>query len=107
MSKQYANRDICALDEAGNHYCRHVSAMTAEGLHSKSDIAAELGYRDYVIETLSAQRDELLAALEAAVDCGIVPTSSASEGGPMRKVRQVVVADQIRAAIAKAKGGAA
>ena len=28
------------------HYCRHVEAMTAEGLHEKSDIAAQLAARD-------------------------------------------------------------
>lgn len=40
--KQYAERDAMELDKAGNHYCRHISAMTREELHSKSDIAAEL-----------------------------------------------------------------
>ena len=49
---------------------------------------------------------DLLAALEAAVECGMVPTSSATEGGAMRYVKQAHVADQIRAAIAKAKGSA-
>lgn len=33
-------------------YGKHVSAMTGEKLHSKSDIAAELAYRDDQIETL-------------------------------------------------------
>ena len=45
---------------------------------------------------------DLLAALEAAIDCGMVPTSSAKEGGASAAARQVHVADQIRAAIAKA-----
>ena len=99
MSKQYAERDASALDDAGGYYIRHVMAMTGEGLHSKADIAAELGYRDMLI-------DDLLAALEAAVDCGMIPSTSASEGGASKYARQVIVADQIRAAIAKAKGGA-
>ena len=51
----YADRDII---QQGKHYTDHVRAMTAEGLHSKSDIAAELAHRDI-------QRDELLAALKA------------------------------------------
>lgn len=38
------------LDEIGGYYCRHVSAMTGENLHSKSDIAAELGHRDMLID---------------------------------------------------------
>ena len=57
MGKQYAERDIESLDEAGGFYSRHVSAMTGEGLHSKSSIAAELGHRDMVIS-------ELLEALQ-------------------------------------------
>lgn len=54
MEKLYAGRDIRAL---GSYYMRHVCAMTAEDLHSKSDIAAELAWRDALI-------DEMLAALE-------------------------------------------
>lgn len=59
--KQYADRDLMAMDIAGNHYCRHVSAMTREQLHSKSDVAAELGWRDMQIAELKAQRDALAA----------------------------------------------
>ena len=52
MSNQYAKRDHRAL---GEHYLRHVSAMTGEGLHAKSDIAAELAWRDAEIERLRAE----------------------------------------------------
>ena len=52
MNKQYGNRDIMAMDADGGHYVRHVAAMTAEGLHAKSDIAAELGARDWAIAKL-------------------------------------------------------
>ena len=55
MTKQYAERDVIALDRAGGHYIRHVGAMTAEKLHSKSDIAAELAYRDWLIDDLLQQ----------------------------------------------------
>lgn len=61
MSKQYAERDIESLDEAGGFYSRHVSAMTGEGLHTKSSIAAELGHRDMVIS-------DLLEALQMALE---------------------------------------
>lgn len=44
--KQYSERDICALDDCGGLYSMHVNAMTHEGLDSKSDIAAELAFRD-------------------------------------------------------------
>lgn len=53
---------------------------------------------------LIAAAPDLLAALEAAVECGMVPVSSASEGGANRYSDQVRVADAIRAAIAKARG---
>lgn len=45
----YKKRDLCELEP---HYTRHVMAMTGEGLHSKSDIAAELAVRDAKIEFL-------------------------------------------------------
>jgi len=45
--KLYAQRDI---ELQCNYYTRHVMAMTAEGLHSKSDIAAELAHRDIQLE---------------------------------------------------------
>lgn len=63
MGKQYAERDIESLDEAGGFYSRHVSAMTSEGLHTKSSIAAELGYRDMV-------NSELLEALRRMLRAG-------------------------------------
>lgn len=59
--KQYAERDAMALDDAGGYYFRHVLAMTGEKLHSKGDIAAELGWRDMQIEQLKAERDALAA----------------------------------------------
>ena len=45
----YAERDI---QKMGGFYSRHVRALTNEGLYSKSDIAAELGWRDQQIEAL-------------------------------------------------------
>lgn len=56
--KQYAERDIMQLDLDGNYYCNHVLSMTREGLHDKSDIAAELAFRDH---QLAALREELAA----------------------------------------------
>lgn len=63
--KQYAvgQRDIEQLDEGG-YYTRHIHAMTHEGLHSKSDIAAELAYRD-------TQINILLLALEKQTETAI------------------------------------
>lgn len=47
---EYAERDIL---KQGSHYMRHIAAMTAEELHDKSDIAAELAHRDMEIERLT------------------------------------------------------
>ena len=52
MENQYGKRDIIALDKNGGYYSRHIEAMTSEGLHSKSDIAAELAWRDSEIDRL-------------------------------------------------------
>lgn len=40
------------------HYDRHVLAMTRENLDSKSDIATELGWRDWKIEQLNERIKE-------------------------------------------------
>ena len=61
--KHYAERDII---EQGEHYTNHVMALTAEGLHGKSEIAAELAHRDQRIAALEAENDELRDKLEAA-----------------------------------------
>lgn len=50
--RQYARRDTEALSE---HYLRHVEAMTTEGLDRKSDIAAELAWRDECIDREKAK----------------------------------------------------
>lgn len=53
---------------------------------------------------LIATAPELLDALIEAVDCGMVPISSAKDGGASTHSRQVRCADMIRAALAKAAG---
>lgn len=70
MEKHYCERDLLEMDRAGNHYGNHVMAMTAEQLHSKSDIAAELGWRDMKIAELQHKLDALYAEIEKfAVQC--------------------------------------
>lgn len=51
---EYAERDIVAQ---GEYYLKHIRAMTAEDLDSKSDIAAELAHRDIQIDYLKRQID--------------------------------------------------
>lgn len=62
---QYAQRDAMALDVAGGYYTKHVCALTHEQLHSKSDIAAELAYRDYMIDDLNHALTIALSNVEA------------------------------------------
>lgn len=61
MSNLYEERDII---EQGEHYTKHISAMTCEGLNSKSAIAAELAHRDIETERLRARVAELEEALK-------------------------------------------
>ena len=61
--KQYADRDRQAQ---GAYYVTHVGAMTAEGLHSKSSIAAELAHRDIEIARLHAENTALQSGYDAA-----------------------------------------
>lgn len=57
------------------HYSQHVSAMTTEGLREKTDIAAELAFRDAQIDKLrrfvdvarSQLRREKFAAIQKLV----------------------------------------
>ena len=56
---------------------------------------------------LAAQPDDVAAlveAVDAAFACGMIPKSSASEGGANQYSEQVRVADQLRAALARVKG---
>lgn len=55
---------------------------------------------------LIAAAPQLLEALEEAVASGMVPVSSAAEGGAPAYSRVIRAADQIRAAIKAAKGEA-
>ena len=68
---EYAPRDAAELEP---FYSRHVSAMTAEGLHSKSAIAAELAYRDKALTDTQAKLEEatlLLREIKAHWDRGL------------------------------------
>ena len=94
--KLYAERDIMQLDKAGNYYCKHIMAMTAEGLHSKSDIAAELAYRDSVIAELEGQ----LANREPFVVK--LPISGYASEAPIGC--KIMYADDVKKAITAAGG---
>ena len=67
--KQYAYRDAFALDKAGGYYVRHVQAMTAEQLHSKADIAAELAWRDQRADRLAERLERAREWMRHDDDC--------------------------------------
>jgi len=54
MANLYAPRDPRELDRAGSYFTRHMDAMTGEGLHSKGDIARELGHRAMLLDRMDA-----------------------------------------------------
>ena len=45
-------------------FSKHMMAMTAEGLHAKSEVAVELARRDMQIEALQESLDEALSELD-------------------------------------------
>ena len=55
---------------------------------------------------LIAAAPNLLEALQAALACGMIPSTSASEGGAAKYSEQVQIADRARAAVANATGAA-
>lgn len=73
VPKEYACRHT---REQGNHYIKHVMAMTAEGLHRKSRIAAELAHRDIMIEAQHAVIEELRS-------CRAITDSLCTEGATL------------------------
>lgn len=71
-TKQYAKRNP---ESQGEHYIKHLLAMTEEGLHQKTAIAAELAHRDILINYLkeelkrsNKQIYKMMYALGSALD---------------------------------------
>jgi len=60
-NQYYPEKDA---QELGQHYLNHVSAMTVEKLHSKSDIAIQLAWRDQEIESLQAELEQVKGKLD-------------------------------------------
>lgn len=90
--KLYAERDAMELDKAGDYYCRHVVAMTHEGLHSKSDIAAELGYRDMLIDQLEFLRETTIKFMGELGDLLGVNPDNESIFGAVEETKQRLAA---------------
>ena len=64
---EYAQREFSDSDWE-NYYFKHVNAMTAEGLHAKSAIAAELAHRDAAIDRYRAALEQIKALPSVRLD---------------------------------------
>ena len=98
-NRQYAKRDPMKLDKAGGHYSRHVSAMTAEGLHEKSDIAAELAVRDALIDDAKAVMTKMAGVLKEVCKKDWDVNLAGAEGphpGPLRNLAVPVLEEYER-----------
>lgn len=86
MVKLYAERDLEMLDMTNNYYSRHVMAMTREGLNSKSSIAAELAYRDWIIDEQQKELQKYKDKFPDYVECANCGSVTHVEGvGPDKK----------------------
>lgn len=97
-----------AKDGGGVGHTDWPHVMTHDGL-AVCDLCdwGSLNFKEQTANArLIAAAPMLLEALQAAVECGMVPTSSAANGGASAYGKHVQVADQIRAAIACAMGAA-
>ena len=72
---EYRNRQT--LDQLEPYYSRHISAMTAEDLFSKSDIAAELAIRDKRIAELELSAGHAMELHERWCNCDVEELSNA------------------------------
>lgn len=91
-AKLYAPRDTEAL---GSHYTAHLEAMTAEGLHDKSAIAAELAWRDQKLAAAETFKTEIIAERNSIRD-----RLSTSERD-LEAVRELLFAQREMAAVAQ------
>ena len=97
IEHSWSDTSIC--DGAG----KVVASLTIR-YDASEENQAELEAEMAVHANIMAAAPDLLEALQEAVECGMVPVSSAKNGGANSHVRQLHVADMIRAAIAKALG---
>ena len=98
---EYAYRDVT---QQGAYYLRHVSAMTAEGLHDKSDIAAELAHRDIALDAARAESERLRALLRRVLSCGLCEEPRGIGFSPSKQeLKASALVTDISAALAGAK----
>lgn len=81
-----------------------IAVKSANGVVATMAITETSNRRDegFANARLIAAAPELFEALAEAVDCGLIPKSSARDGGANAHLRQVRAADMVRAALRKA-----
>lgn len=84
--------------EGGDDAARENAKFIAQMLNLRE----ETGLTGEQIRGMLMAAPKMQAAIQAAIDCGLVPTSTASEGGAGRFAQQVIVSDQLREALGKA-----
>ena len=87
-NQMYPTVDAQAL---GEHYLRHIQAMTAEGLHDKSAIAEQLAWRDKLLAELKAKLGRLESTARSA--CEMCRGIKGGEPGNENVVNGVVMCD--------------
>jgi hypothetical protein len=90
------------IDDGGPWSVCDRSEIRSGNLHLVAVVQHGLKQQSYA--SLIAAAPDMLAALQRAVACGMVPATSANDGGAAKYSEMVRVADAIRAAIAKATG---
>ncbi len=89
---EYEERDI---EELGEHYTKHLVAMTMEDLHCKTAIAAELAFRDKQIEELTAKKMPDVKDVEVKFDGmtmgdPFIPNDLFDHEGRMRDLKELL-----------------
>lgn len=124
--RKYTCGKNASMEHEGKHYCKthHPPTVRAKREASNAklraewdaqrvreqaarDAAAEQKRRADAYDQLVGRVKELEGVLRDAVDCGMVPKSSAADGGASKYGAQVLVADRIRAALSKSLPNAA
>ena len=95
------DRGYPAPNQAAKAAWDHQQATITKLKDGKKALAKIVQSDTHKLGAAQATITELRAVLQAAFDCGMVPITSAKEGGAARFSEQVRVADRMRAALEK------
>lgn len=89
----------CFSDTSGGDVA---ARNNAQFIASMFNLCEETGLTAEQIRSVVLAAPAMMAAIQAAIDCGLLPKSSAKEGGASRFASQVLAADQLRDSLALA-----